>query len=195
MNFIFDIGNVLIDFKPEQFLHTILKNPIYESKMNEIIFKSIEWVKLDEGTITSKEACLNLCIKEPEYKELIIAVMEKLPLMLTPIPKTIKLLPKIKKFGHKLYYLSNYHKELSRYIQDKYSFLKLFEGGVFSCDVHMLKPSTQIYKYILDKYKLDAKDCVFFDDIEENVAAAEKSGMMGVLFTGADKIESFISMI
>lgn len=43
MNFIFDIGNVLLDFKPELFLHMLFDNPLEEEKINEIIFKSTEW--------------------------------------------------------------------------------------------------------------------------------------------------------
>jgi len=195
MNFIFDIGNVLIDFKPEQFLHTLLKNPTDERKINEIIFESDEWIKLDEGTITPKQACSNFCEREPEYQELIIKVMDKLSEMFTPIQKTIELLPKIKKLGHKLYYLSNFHKELSLFIQNKFSFFGLFEGGVFSCDVHMVKPSAEIYHFILDKYKLEPKDCVFFDDTDVNVVVAEKIGIRGVLFKEANEIESFIKSI
>lgn len=195
MNFIFDIGNVLVDFKPEQFLHALLDNPSNEGKLNEIIFKSDEWVKLDEGTITPEEACMNFCAREPEYKELIVKVMDKIPDMLTPIRETSDMLPKIKNLGHKLYYLSNYHEGLSRFILNKYSFFELFDGGVFSCDVHMIKPYPEIYHYILDKYGLDPKDCVFFDDTEENVAAAEKLGIKGVLFTDINKLEGFMKSI
>lgn len=192
MNFIFDIGNVLIDFKPELFLNSLINNPLDKTKINEIIFKSNEWIKLDEGTITPKEACSNFCLREPQYQELIIKTMKKLPEMLTPIAKTVELLPKIKASGHKLYFLSNYHKELSRYIKDKYSFFDLFDGGVFSCDVHMLKPSIEIYQYILDKYGLDPQDCLFFDDTEKNVKAAEKLGIKGIIFTDEQKVIDFI---
>ena len=192
MNFIFDIGNVLIDFKPKQFLHRVLNNPPDEQKINEIIFKSEEWVKLDEGFITPREACDNFCKREPEYKELIIKVMDKIPEMLTPIKETIELLPNIKNRGHKLYYLSNYHKGLSRYIRDKYSFFDLFDGGVFSCDIHMTKPSPEIYRYFLNKYNLVPQDCVFFDDMAENAQAAQKEGINGVLFTGVEVLNGFI---
>lgn len=195
MNFIFDIGNVLIDFKPEQFLHTLLKNPTDERKMNEVIFKSTEWIKLDEGTITPKQACSNFCAREPEYQELIIKVMDKLPEMFTPIQKTIDILQEIKNLGHKLYYLSNFHKELSLFVQNKFSFFKQFDGGVFSCDVHIVKPSAEIYHFILDKYKLVPEDCVFFDDTEKNVVAAEQIGIKGVLFKEVNEIESFIKGI
>lgn len=192
MNFIFDIGNVLIDFKPELFLKDLLHNTSNENKINEIIFKSNEWVKLDEGIITPKEACLNFCLREPSYESLIVKTMNHLPDMLTPIPETIALLPKIKAAGHKIYFLSNYHKELGIYVKEKYSFFSLFSGGVFSCDVHMLKPSPEIYKYFLDKYKLDPCDCLFFDDTEKNINAAEKMGIKSILFTDAQNVICFI---
>jgi haloacid dehalogenase superfamily, subfamily IA, variant 3 with third motif having DD or ED len=195
MNFIFDIGNVLIDFKPEQFLHTLFNNPLDETKINDIIFRSNEWIRLDQGTITPKEASENFCSEEPKYKGQIIKTMKKLPDMLTPIHRTIEMLPRIKTSGHKLYYLSNYHRELSRYVQDRYPFFSLFDGGVFSCDVHMLKPSAEIYQYILDKYQLNARECVFFDDTERNITAAEKIGIKGVLFTDVCQIEHFIADI
>ena len=147
---------------------------------------------LDEGTITPEQACSNFCAKEPEYSGLFVKVMDKIPEMFTPKQKSIDLLPKIKNLGHKLYYLSNFHKGLSEYILDKYSFFKLFDGGVFSCDVHILKPSSEIYQYLLDKYCLKAKDCIFFDDTNENAAAAEKIGIKGVLFSDAGQIKEFI---
>ncbi|HEX3026773.1 MAG TPA: HAD-IA family hydrolase, partial [Clostridia bacterium] len=79
-----------------------------------------------------------------------------------------------------------------RYVQDQYSFFNLFDGGVFSCDIHMLKPSPEIYRYFLDQYRLDPHDCLFFDDMEENIKAAENFGIKGILFTGEQKVKDFI---
>lgn len=118
--------------------------------------------------------------------------MDNLPNMLTPIAETIELLPKIKESGHKLYYLSNYHKELSRYIKNKYSFFNYFDGGVFSCDVNVVKPSVKIYQHFLDKYRLEPRECLFFDDMEQNVSAAKESGINGILFTGSESVIGYI---
>ena len=192
MNFIFDIGNVLIDFKPEQFLRRVINDPTAEEVINQTIYKSREWVMLDMGTITPQKACEIFCDRQPEYKKQIVKIMDMLPEMLTPIDETMELLPKIKEQGHRLFYLSNYHKDLSRFILKKNSFFNLFDGGAFSCDVHMVKPSAEIYRYFLDKYRLEPKDCVFFDDTKENVLAAEKAGIKGVLFTGAAVLEDFL---
>ena len=195
MNFIFDIGNVLVDFKPDEFLHELLNNPQDEKKINETIYKSRQWIELDLGTITSEEACAIFCEREPEYKAVIEKVMGKLPEMFTPKQRTIDILPEIKKLGHKLYYLSNFHKELSRNILDRYAFFDLFDGGVFSCDVHMVKPNPEIYRRILDNYGLAPRDCVFFDDTKVNVDAAAEIGITGVLFADARNLEDFIKTI
>ena len=192
MNFIFDIGNVLIDFKPESFLRDLLDHEENERKMLEVIFKSQEWIRLDAGTLTHEEACSIFCAREPQHQALIQKVMDHIPEMLTPIEQTVAQLPKIKDHGHKLYYLSNYHTKLSAYILDKYAFFGLFDGGVFSCDVHINKPDEGIYHALLKKYDLVPQDCVFFDDSEANIIAAKEIGMQGVVFTDASQIEPYI---
>jgi len=192
MNFIFDIGNVLINFKPIVFLETLFNEQIVIDKLNKTIFMSPEWLKLDQGVITPQEAQEIFYIREPNYRAEIQLTMSKLKDMLTPIPETIKLLPQIKNLGHKLYYLSNYHKELSRYIFNEYSFFSLFDGGVFSCDIHVIKPSSEIYRHLLQKYKLSPKDSLFFDDMEQNIVAAQKEGINGILFTDAKCVKPFL---
>lgn len=195
LNFIFDIGNVLIDFKPEIFLKQLFAERHVIDKMYETIFKSREWLLLDEGTITPKEASDIFCRKEPDFHPQIKRTMERLREMLTPMSETIELLPKIKEAGHGLYYLSNINKEFSGYIQAEYQFFNLFDGGVFSCDIHSLKPSPKIYLYLLEKYGLSSKECLFFDDVGENVVFAESVGIKGVLFTGAKDVEYHLNRL
>lgn len=192
MNFIFDIGNVLIDFKPEIFLRQLLRDPAVEPEINRIIFKSREWVELDRGTVKPEEACRNFCAREPGYSPLIRKTMAHLTDMLTPMMDTVELLPAIKNAGHKLFFLSNYHTELKRFVLRRYSFFSLFDGGIFSCDVHMLKPSPEFYELLLQKYDLCPRECVFFDDMPQNVAAAQKAGMRGVVFKDAADLRRFL---
>ncbi|MCL2107564.1 MAG: HAD family phosphatase [Oscillospiraceae bacterium] len=192
MHFILDIGNVLIDFKPEKFLRSLLNDPPGEDRMNRLIFQGPEWVKLDEGRITQEEALAIFLAKEPLHQELTKKVMDNLTGLLTPIPETIALLPRVKMAGHGLYFLSNYHDKLRHYILARYPFFSLFDGGVFSCDVHITKPAAGIYTCLLDQYRLKPEDCLFFDDMAPNTAAAERLGMRAVLFSGAGDIERFL---
>lgn len=193
MNFIFDIGNVLIEFNPFTFLGNLFSEQSVIDKMYETIFQSPEWESFDQGAMTHAEACGIFCTREPNSQAEIRQVMQSLKDMLVPIDETVALLPEIKKAGHGLYYLSDNHKELSRYLLEVYPFFALFDGGVFSCDVQMTKPSVEIYRYLLGKYQLDPKECLFFDDREENVVAAHKVGIHGVLFTGAACVKPFLN--
>ncbi len=60
----------------------------------------------------------------------------------------------------------------------------------------MMKPEKQIYDYLLQKYNLTAKECIFLDDLEENVLAASKIGINGVCFkdtnSALEKINTII---
>ena len=195
MNFIFDIGNVLLDFKPKLYLKNVFNTQSVEDKMRDVVFESNEWVQLDEGLITHQEALEIFRTREPDYASEIQLSMERLTEMLTPISETIALLPKIKASGHKLYYLSNFHKELMKYVLDEYDFFNLFDGGVFSCDVNVCKPSPLIYHLLLDKYSLIPEECVFFDDMEENAIAAQKEGISGIVFTDAECVRRYFDNV
>lgn len=192
MNFIFDVGNVLIDFKPSLFLEELFGEKILIDTMYKTIFKSPEWEKLDQGLLTHHEATNIFCMREPDFQSAVHQTMQNLKNMLTPIPDIVELLPKIKELGHNLYYLSNYQKELCAYILNEYSFWELFDGGIFSCDIHVTKPSPEIYRHLLETYQLSPKDCLFFDDTEENIEAAHAEGIPSVLFTGSECIKPFL---
>jgi epoxide hydrolase-like predicted phosphatase len=57
---------------------------------------------------------------------------------------------------------------------------ELFDVVVISDEVGMRKPEARIYALTLDLMGLGPGDCVFVDDIEENVAAAVASGFVGI---------------
>ncbi|WP_412520369.1 HAD family hydrolase [Actinomadura madurae] len=65
-------------------------------------------------------------------------------------------------------------------------FADLFDAIVISCEVGMRKPDERIFRHALDLLGLDAAACVFIDDIEHNVHAAEALGIRGILHTGPD---------
>ena len=193
INFIMDIGNVLIDFLPLNYLESLFPGDVAtQSALNGLIFRSAEWLELDRGTFRHPEAIRRFVAQRPDLEPQIRRTMDGLPTMLTPISATVALLPRIKAAGHGLYFLSNYHADLVPFIHEYIPFFSRFDGGVFSCDVHMLKPNPDIYGALLQRYGLDPASCVFFDDTLENVAAANHAGIRGVLFTGPEDIAQYL---
>jgi epoxide hydrolase-like predicted phosphatase len=60
-------------------------------------------------------------------------------------------------------------------------FPELFDAWVISAEVGMRKPEEQIFLLAAQRLGLPPESCVFIDDIQANVDAAEALGMAGVL--------------
>ncbi len=63
----------------------------------------------------------------------------------------------------------------------RHLFPDLFDAVVISAEVGMRKPEERIFRHAADLLGLDPDECVFIDDVEANVTAAEAIGMTGVL--------------
>ena len=56
-------------------------------------------------------------------------------------------------------------------------FKACFNPFYLSHEIHLSKPNTNIYKYVLNENNLKAKECFFIDDTKENTDAAAKLGI------------------
>jgi FMN phosphatase YigB (HAD superfamily) len=187
-NIIFDLGNVLISFRPEEYL---LKNNYPEAKRKIIhsdIFKSTEWLLLDNGEISTGEAIDRIAEKSLLRREEIALIFDKRTAIMLPLTNNIKLVPAVKKEGFGLYYLSNFPSDIFDEVKRSYSFFKYFDGGIISADVRFSKPDPEIFGLLLHKYCLHAEECLFIDDNEENVNVATSIGMKGFFTSGSTNI-------
>jgi putative hydrolase of the HAD superfamily len=64
-------------------------------------------------------------------------------------------------------------------------FADLFDAVVISAEVGMRKPEPRIFRYAAQLLGLPSTACIFIDDIQANVTAAEQLGFTGVLHTAA----------
>lgn len=60
------------------------------------------------------------------------------------------------------------------------AFADLFDAVIISSEVRMRKPEERIYMHAVARLGLTPGECIFIDDLEANVAAAEAIGMIGV---------------
>ncbi|WP_233525896.1 HAD-IA family hydrolase [Actinomadura spongiicola] len=61
-----------------------------------------------------------------------------------------------------------------------------FDAIVISAEVGVRKPDERIFRHALTLLGLDASECVFIDDIDHNVRAAEAIGCHGIHHTDSD---------
>ena len=191
-NIVFDIGNVLISFIPSEFLK---KKNYPENIRNTIlseIFGSKEWAILDNGDITTREAIDAISLKSSLKREEIALIFSFRTEIMFPLDDNVRLLPGLKKHGFKLFYLSNFPLDIFEEIKNGYYFFKHFDGGIISSEVKLSKPDISIFKFLLKKYSLKPGECLYIDDIETNVRAAESAGMKGLTTYGAPNISEKI---
>ena len=79
-------------------------------------------------------------------------------------------------------FLSNYSEHVRKRSTHTLDFLPHLNGGVFSYQVHRIKPEPEIYRILLEKYELKAEECVFVDDNGKNIQAARELGFRTVHF-------------
>ena len=91
-NIIFDLGNVVLNYNPEEYLIKKIndKNKV-EIALNNI-FKSNEWKMLDRGIITEEEAKRVIKNRVIDNSEIIDLAFENWYDMLRPIEETIELI-------------------------------------------------------------------------------------------------------
>jgi len=81
---------------------------------------------------------------------------------------------KCKQDGHRLFILSNWDKESFEHLYNQYpEFFDIFDDIILSGNIGFIKPDPKAYNFVINKHKLNRKHCVFIDDQEKNVTAAQ----------------------
>lgn len=180
---IFDIGNVLVDFRWRKLFHEFgLEGEAFE-KLADATVRHPAWEKLDEGTIT-KEDAIEAYVKEaPEYREYIERIYQDMTQILEQYEYAIPWIKELKERGYRIYILSNWSKPAYEACQDTVlNFLPLVDGVVFSYEEFVIKPDKRIYDIICKRYDINPAEAVFLDDTEKNIIAAREYGLHGIVF-------------
>lgn len=193
-NIIFDIGNVLLEFKPFDFL---LKH--YDEKTMEdlmvIIFSSDELIEMDLGTMSVEDIKDIFSKRNPHYKKELHYVLDHWSEMLVPIQNNIKFVKILKEKDYNLYLLSNFPLKAFEEVFNKYDFFKYFDGQVISAYEHVIKPDEKIYNNLLEKYNLKPSECLFIDDMEANILTAKELGMKTICLSYKVDLEEKLKAI
>jgi epoxide hydrolase-like predicted phosphatase len=69
---------------------------------------------------------------------------------------------------------------------DRAGWEDLFDAVVLSGEVGLRKPDAAIYRLVTERLRLRPEECVFVDDLSQNVTGAVATGMVGVHHTDVD---------
>lgn len=181
-NVIFDIGRVLIGFEWMDYVHSVLDSEEDIRIVNEAMWKSGIWNERDRGVISEEEALNQMIAQAPDHEAQIREVEERSGEGILRKDYAIPWIEELKTRGFHVFFLSNYSRRVMKLGWNALDFLPYMDGGIFSCEVKMLKPEPGIYSKLLHDYALNAEECVFIDDNPNNIEAASKMGFRTVLF-------------
>ena len=85
--------------------------------------------------------------------------------------------------------LTNWSAETFPIALDRFEFLQWFEGIVVSGAENTRKPFSEIYQLTLDRFKMQAQECLFIDDNLRNVEGAKALGIQGYHFTTPQQLK------
>lgn len=179
-NIVFDLGNVLLSWKPADYLKSSGYPPEKADEIAASVFGSKTWKSLDNGDITEDEAIGLISTHSLLSRAETDSLFKLSRQIIFPLRDNIKVLPELKKQGFKLYYLSNFPLDFFNDIKALCSFFKYFDGGIISAEVRQSKPDPGIYRTFLDRYGLIAEECLYVDDIETNISTAAALGMQTI---------------
>lgn len=185
-NVVFDVGQVLLRFEPDEFIPRLLPPGAARVLTKEVLFTCPTWSRIDEGTI-SEEACARKeCadIGVPELWPQALYVMQHFHEQMSALP-TAELLPQLHTLGKRLYVLSNYGPVGFARAEERFAdVFSQFDGMIISGREKLIKPDPAIYRLLLSRYGLNAAETVFIDDRAENIRAAQSVGMQGIVYQG-----------
>lgn len=98
----------------------------------------------------------------------------------TPVLPVIEVLGRVKAAGYRTLLLSNTDPERFGFVRRRFPEILFFDDYVLSYELKLLKPEPDIYHAAAAKAGCRPDECVFIDDMEENVEGAVAAGLAGV---------------
>ena len=102
---------------------------------------------------------------------------------MAPIPGADSFTKKAREAGLRLYLLSNAGTHFPKALEER-DFYPWFDGMMVSAHEKVSKPDLRIYRRLCERFDLNPGECLFVDDLAENVEGAVKAGMAAHRFDG-----------
>ena len=185
---VFDLGGVLVDWNRRYLYQKIFTDPKELDYFLENVC-SLEWNAPTDVDKSVQDAMDELVLKFPEYEEQIRLYFSRWEEMIGgEITGTVEILRELKEIGYPLAALSNWSSETFPRVKDQYEFLNWFSPLVISGYIGYKKPDPEPFQILLHELGQDAGDCLFIDDMEDNIQEARRQGFDVILFTSPDKL-------
>ena len=180
-NIVFDMGEVLYHFYPEEALYAL---PPEDRRILEgAIFRHPDWIRQDRGDVTEAELMELVRARVPERLRETADQFVRWYELTSPVDGVEEVARELHEAGYPLYLLSNAGEAFHRF-RVRIPALRYFKGEFVPADYHLLKPHAEIYEKFTEVYGLAPAQCLFIDDYPPNIEGAKNCGWDGIVFRG-----------
>jgi epoxide hydrolase-like predicted phosphatase len=185
-----DLGNVIVDFDNSLFFSRISRYCPYSLEEISRLNQENPNVHLgfDTGELSPREfydKVSQILSANLSYDEFFQMYNEIFTLK-QDVMKTYKDL----RGKYRLLILSNTDPERFGFIKKTFPDILAFDDFVLSYECGFIKPQNEIYEIALRKAQAPPSECVFVDDIEENISAAASLGLNTIHFKPGTDLKS-----
>ena len=186
-NIIFDIGNVLADFRWKEFLMEKGFDEYMAQRIGDATVNTPTWAELDRGVWSFEQLMQGFIANDPEIAEQIRDGFADMSGMVTIRDYACPWVQELQNRGFRVYYLSNFSHKVEVECEDSLAFIPLMDGGILSYREQLVKPDEAIYLRLLERYDLNPNECIFLDDTGVNIQAANVLGIHGIVFKSKEQ--------
>lgn len=186
-NVVFDIGNVLTDFRWKEFLQDKGFDQEMVKRIAKASIMSPFWAEFDRGDWDEERLMREFVRNDPEIEKELHQAFDCVTGMVTLRDYAVPWIEELKEKGFRVLYLSNFSYKAYVECADALVFLPHMDGGILSYRDKVIKPNPEIYRLLLERFSLVPQETVFLDDTLENVKAAEAQGIHGIHFLSREQ--------
>ena len=192
-NVVFDVGDVLVDFR----YRNLMRDLGFDEECVEFLSKNMVetefWPELDLGMWSNQYAVEKFTNEFPQYKDQVMKFWDNIQDVVREYDYAPSLVKSIKDQGYGVYILSNYPIEISEMHWPLFKFLPISDGHIISGYEKITKPDEAIYRLLETRFGIKLEECIFVDDRQVNVDAANSYGMTAILFKSLDQLKDEFS--
>ena len=183
-NIVFDMGGVLIRFDRDLFISRLHLQREDGDLLKREVFLSLEWARMDRGTMDEAEAARAICERLPErLREAARQLVFSWDDPILPVEGMEELLRQLKEGGYRLFLLSNASVRQHEYWTSVPGH-QYFEDTLISADTGLVKPQPEFYTLACRRFGIAPEESLFIDDLPLNAEGAFFTGMRPIVFHG-----------
>jgi len=175
-NLVLDIGNVIGEWNASRLCGSVFASTEDQETALKATVQHADWLDLDRGSLSLTDAIANAQARVDLDKDKIAQIYHNLPASLTPITSTMEAMQRASAAGVPMYILSNMQVHAWEYLEKTHACFALCAGVVVSCETGLIKPDPRIYHHLTERFSLQPEECIFVDDMQDNIDAARACG-------------------